>query len=45
MGVFSGAAGNDRYANLAAIQKGRALLNLGQYSQAASAVATERIAL
>jgi hypothetical protein len=38
--AIAGATGNELYANLAAIQKGRALLNLGQYSQAASAVAS-----
>ncbi len=36
--AMGAAAGNSAYSNLAAIQKGRALLNLGQYAQAAAAV-------
>ena len=36
----SEAAGNADYANLAALGKGRALLNLGQFAEAASAVAS-----
>jgi hypothetical protein len=34
----AGADGNSAYTHLAALQKGRALLNLGQYAQAATAV-------
>lgn len=37
---ISGAAGEDTYRHLAAIGKGRALLNLGQYDAAAAAVAS-----
>lgn len=36
--AIAGAGGDARFVNLAAIQKGRALLNLGQYAAAAAAV-------
>jgi hypothetical protein len=38
--ALAGAAGNETIRNLASIQKGRALLNLGQYAEAAAAVAS-----